>query len=183
MKLITDYLCNRETPSRSSWNQYIDTLIRNSSHDKWRESLKSRPKLNHFAEAHIFIEPHPLWSLNLQHPEYTWKLFELNNFSFTYEAEKMSCKLCKRKVNDIVQHFILDNPVLYKIREYLMHLVVNSLTVNTYVKLTYNSDGIIVGTILGSKDNDVIQEKEWANYMLSVSKGITVMIIDLRALL
>lgn len=64
-----------------------------------------------------------------------------------------------------------------------MHLIVNSLTVNTYVKLTYNSDSVIVGTILGSKDDDVIPEEEWASYMLSVSEGITVMIKDMRALL
>ena len=180
---FNDYLCNRETPSKSSWNQYIDTLIRISSQDEWRESLKSRPELSRFAEVHKYIGPHPLWSLSLQHPEYTWKLFELINFSFTYETEEVSCKLCKRKVNDIVQHFILDCPVLYKSREYLMHLIVNSLTVNTYVKLTYNLDSVIVGTILGSKDDDVIPEEEWASYMLSVSEGITVMIKDMRALL
>lgn len=42
-----------------------------------------------------------------------------------------------------------------------MHLVVNSLTVNTNVKLTYNSDREKVGTILESKDNSVIAEEEW----------------------
>lgn len=73
----------------------------------------------------------------------------------------MSCKLCKRIVNDIVQHFIPDCPVLYKSRDYLMHLVVNSLTVNTNVKLTYNSDREKVGTILGFNDNGVIAEEEW----------------------
>lgn len=42
-----------------------------------------------------------------------------------------------------------------------MHLVVNSLTVNTNVKLTYNSDREKVGSILESKDNSVIAEEEW----------------------
>lgn len=42
-----------------------------------------------------------------------------------------------------------------------MHLVVDSLTVNTNVKLTYNSDREKVGTILESKDNGVIAEEEW----------------------
>lgn len=69
---FTDYLRNRETPPKSSWNQYIDTLIRISSQDEWRESLKSRPELSRFAEVHTYIEPHPLWSLSLQHPEYTF---------------------------------------------------------------------------------------------------------------
>lgn len=64
-----------------------------------------------------------------------------------------------------------------------MHLIVNSLAVNTYVKLTNNSDSVIVVTILGSKYYDVIPEEELANYTLSVSEGITVMIKDKRALL
>lgn len=80
----------------------------------------------------------------------------------------MSFKLCKRKVNDKVQHFTLDCPVLRKSRDYLMHLIVNSLTVNTYVKLTYKSDNVIVGTILGSRDNEVISEEAWAKIMLPV---------------
>lgn len=177
---FSDFLFNRETSSKSSWNQYIDILICNSSHDEWRDSLKSRPEPYRFAKVHKYIEPHPLWSLRLQHPEYTLKLFELINFFLTYESDEVLCKLCKRNINDTVQHFILANHVLYKSREYLMHLIVNSLTINTYVKLTYKSDNIIVGTILGSKDSDIFPEKEWVNYILSVPEGITVMIKDMR---
>lgn len=92
---FNDYLCNRETPSKLSWNQYIDNLIRNSSQDEWRESLKSRPELTRFAEVHKYIEPHQLWSLSLQHPEYTWKLFEIINFLLRMNRKKCRVSFVK----------------------------------------------------------------------------------------
>lgn len=61
-----------------------------------------------------------------------------------------------------------------------MQLIVNSMTINTCVKLTSKSDNIIVGTILGSKDNDVILEEEWIKYLLSVPGGTIVMLKDMR---
>lgn len=61
-----------------------------------------------------------------------------------------------------------------------MQLIVNSMTINTCVKLTSKSDNIIVGTILGSKDNDVILEEEWVNYLLSGPEGTIVMLKDMR---
>lgn len=61
-----------------------------------------------------------------------------------------------------------------------MQLIVNSMTINTCVKLTSKSNNIIVGTILGSKDNDVILEEEWVNYLLSVPEGTIVMLKDMR---
>lgn len=54
------------------------------------------------------------------------------------------------------------------------------MTMNTCVKLTSKSDNIIVGTILGSKDNDVILEEEWVNCLLSVPEGTIVMLKDMR---
>lgn len=61
-----------------------------------------------------------------------------------------------------------------------MQLIVNSMTINTCVKLTSKSYSIIVGTILGSKDNDVILEEEWINYLLSIPGGTIVMLKDMR---
>lgn len=40
----------REAPSKSSWKQYINSLI--SPQDEWRESLKSRPEHNRFVQVH-----------------------------------------------------------------------------------------------------------------------------------
>lgn len=61
-----------------------------------------------------------------------------------------------------------------------MYLIVNSLTMNTFVKLTSKSNNIIVCSILGTKDNDVIPEEEWVNYLLSVPEDIIMMIKDMR---
>lgn len=68
-----------------------------SSHGEWREPLKSRPGLKRFAEVHIYLEPHLLLSMSLQHPEYTWKLFELNILSRTYGTRKCRISFVKER--------------------------------------------------------------------------------------
>lgn len=180
---FTDYILHRETPPKSNWTLYIDTLVLNYSQDEWRDSLRSRPEHHRYAQIHKRLEPHPLWLLSLQYPKYTWKLAELIIFSFTYETEVVICKFCKRNVCDLVQHFILDCPILYKSREHLMDSIVNSVTVNTYVKLTYESEDIMVSTILGKKDPEIIPDEEWQNFLLSTSEGIAGMIKHMRTLL
>lgn len=102
---FSDFLFNREISSKSSWNQYIDILFCNSSHDEWRESLKSRPEPYRFAKVHKYIEPHPLWSLRLQHPEYTLKLFELINFFL--RMNPMKCCVSFVKEMSTIRYSIL----------------------------------------------------------------------------
>lgn len=107
-------LLNREAHLKSSWNQYIDTLICNSSLDKLRTSLRSQQELNSYVEVHKYLEPHSFLSLSLHHPKYTyiikksWSIQKIVQLSFTFKTEKVACKFCTRKVNDIVWDFIID---------------------------------------------------------------------------
>ena len=100
-----------------------------------------------------------------------------------FERVEVSCKLCTRNVNDIVHHFILDCPVLYRSRGHLMDKIVNSLPIETYVKFTYKSENVMINTILGSREYEVIPEEEWSDFILSASEGITTMLKDMRIFL
>lgn len=64
------------------------------------------PELYRFAEVCYNHTLHPLWTLSLQHPD-----TRINHFSITY--------VCKRNSQDIVHHFVLDCPNIFKRREHL----------------------------------------------------------------
>jgi hypothetical protein len=61
-------------------------------------------------KTHENLTIHPLCSLGLRRPKYTWKLEMIFKLSAEVEKEGMVCKLCSRITSDIAAHFILDCP-------------------------------------------------------------------------
>jgi hypothetical protein len=178
-----DYLIHREIPSKREWKLFIVNVIHSASHNEWRKSLSDRPNLNRFATIQKEIYPHPLWTLSLNNLAHTWKLSELIILSMTYEPSEVNCKLCQRKSTDIVHHFIMDCPKLYTSREHLMDLIVNVLSVESYVMLTYKPDNEFVNALLGSRDDMTLSDDNWSSFMIAVSTGISTMLKDMKSLL
>lgn len=92
---FSDCLLNREAHLKSSWNQFIDTLICHSSQDKLRKSLGSQQELNSYVEVHKYLEPHSFLSLSLYYPKYTWQFSKLINFPLPLEQKKRPVSFVK----------------------------------------------------------------------------------------
>lgn len=93
-----DYLLNREVHSKSSWNQYIDTLNCNSSQDKLRKSLRSQQELNSYVEVHKYLEPHSFLSRSLYYPKYTWQFSKLINFPLPLKQKECPVSFVKERL-------------------------------------------------------------------------------------
>jgi hypothetical protein len=165
---MREFILNREVPPQRNWKRFIGNVIQTASEQKWRSALMTRKELNRYAETHENLTIHPLWSLGLRHPKYTWKLGMVIKLSTEVEKKGMVCKLCSRITSDIAAHFILDCPRLYSSRDRMMDEIVNVLNVQNYVDLTNLDDNEILNSILGSKRHVVIPDDEWETFMTAV---------------
>lgn len=94
---FSDHLLNREAHSRSSWNQYINTLICNSSQDNLRKYL-SQQELNSNVEVHNYLEPHSFLSLGLYYQKNTRQFSKLINFPLSLKQKKCPVSYVKEKL-------------------------------------------------------------------------------------
>lgn len=95
---FSDYLLNREAHLKSSWYQYIDTIICNSSQDKLRKSPRSQQELNSYVEVHKYLELHSFLLLSLNYPKYTRQFSKLINFPIPLKQKKCPVSFVKERL-------------------------------------------------------------------------------------
>ncbi|XP_060074851.1 uncharacterized protein LOC132554540 [Ylistrum balloti] len=107
---IFDYVFEGFCPLRSSWRQFCNRVDHDFYYSKWSQRIVMEPSLKTFCSIQDSCGPHPSWILGKEYPSFTWKLGELIKLSYRYMTEPVNCKLCKRHVDDIAVHFLIQCP-------------------------------------------------------------------------
>ena len=129
--------------------------------------------------------PNQLLLLSLEYGQFTWNLVYLHvlKLSFTWDENEVICKLCKKKSNDIVTHFIIECPTLFQSRDVLLEKVVNCINVRSYVDFSFLEETDQASFLLGDRTKVTLHDDEWNALMVMVATNIKLLLNNMNSVL
>ena len=180
---IKDYILENNIIRKVPWKRYIKAVLQTFYENQWRNTLNKDTKLSHYRGIHTESGIHPLWTLNLKCPKYTWFLNELIKLPFLHSDEDMKCKLCGSETSDIPVHFLIECHKLCKSRDRYLDQIVNVISDHNYVKFSFLEDTEQCDFLLGNRNLIQLQDEEWETLVLQSSKCISLMQAEMHKIL
>ena len=154
------------------WSKIVRQSISISEENRWLENIENRPELLRYSKIHSTLTEHRLILLTLVYPNIKRELLVLVKLG-SMAIKKATCPLCCVNSSDILLHLIMSCHALLTERNELHYKIVDVLPVQTSVDIFNLEESDILLVMLGSVDQDIIQELSsdlWSMMMFYIAK-------------
>lgn len=159
-------------PKKDLWSKIVRQSISISEENRWLENIENRPELLRYSKIHSTLTEHRLIRLTLVYPNIKRELLVLVKLG-SMAIKKATCPLCCVNSSDILLHLIMSCHALLTERSKLHYTIVDVLPVQTSVDIFNLEESDILLVMLGSVDQDIIQELSpdlWSIMMFYIAK-------------
>jgi hypothetical protein len=159
-------------PKKDLWSKIVRQSISISEENRWLDNIENRPELLRYSKIHSTLTEHRLIRLTLVYPSIKRELLVLVKLG-SMAIKKATCPLCCVNSSDILLHLIMSCHALLTERNKLHYTIVDVLPVQTSVDIFNLEESDILLVMLGSVDQDIIQELSpdlWSIMMFYIAK-------------